>query len=136
MKKQCRNEVDQLHMFFVDWFTGAAENTDENFARAADVIAPDFVLISPRGDIHDRDEILALIRSAHGSRDAEAFKIWIEDFEARFVDGPFCLATYCEWQEVEGDKTCRKSTVLFRTHGGAPNHVEWVHLHETWLPVS
>jgi len=123
-------------MFFVDWFTGATANTDENFARVANVLAPDFVLISPRGDIHDRDDILSLIRKAHDSREAGSFKIWVEEFGARFVEGPFCLATYCEWQDVAGDKTCRKSTVLFRTYGGAPNHVQWVHLHETWLPAG
>lgn len=123
-------------MFFVDWFTGATENTDQNFARVADTLASDFVLISPRGDIHDRDEILVLIRKAHDGRDAQTFEIWIEDFAARFVEGPFCLATYCEWQEIEGDRTCRKSTVLFRTHASTPNHVQWVHLHETWLPID
>jgi hypothetical protein len=135
MKKRCRNEVEQLHMFFQDWFIGAAEDTDDNFARVAAVLAPDFMLISPRGHVHDRDDILGIIRDAHGQR-AEGFRIWTSDFDVRVAQGPLCVATYREWQEADGEQTCRLSSVVFREHDSTPNRVEWTHLHETWLPLD
>lgn len=134
MKQRCRNEVEQLHMFFRDWFVGASEDNDANFARVAAVLADDFELISPRGEIYDRAGILALIRQAHGGR-ADDFRIWITDFTARVVAAPLCIATYREWQEIAGEQSCRMSTVLFREHPTTPNRVQWVHLHETWLPA-
>jgi hypothetical protein len=123
-------------MFFTDWFTGAVENTDANFGRVADVLAPDFVLVSPRGRVFDRDGILAQIREAHAGRDAGAFRIWTDEFALRFSEGPLSIATYREWQDTGREQTCRMSTVVLRKHPTTPNRVEWVHLHETWLPAA
>lgn len=133
MRKQCRNEVEQLHMFFQDWFTGAVEDTDDNFARVAGVLADDFFLMSPRGERFDRAGILALVREHHARRRPDAFRLWVDDVAVRLVEGPLCLATYREHQDIEGETTCRFSSALFRACPDAPNRVEWVHLQETWV---
>jgi len=135
MKKRCRNEVEQLHMFFQDWFTGAAAGDEASFARVGAVLADDFRLISPRGEEYDREGILQVIRAAHGSRPG-GIEIWITDFEVRYAVDSLCVATYREWQRVDGQQTCRASTVVFRETLTTPNRVEWTHLHETWLPES
>jgi hypothetical protein len=46
------------------------------------------------------------------------------------------LATYEEWQVIEGETRGRLSTALFRNREGTPNGIEWVHLHETWMSDS
>ncbi len=133
MKRRCRNEVEQLHMFFQDWFTGAVEDEDDNFARVSAVLADDFFLVSPRGQTHRKADILALIRALRAGRDP-GFRIWVEDFELRQQAGDLAVATYRELQEIDGSTTDRLSTVVFRRAPATPNQVEWVHLHETWLP--
>ena len=53
----------------------------------------------------------------------------------RSVSDKLALATYVEWQEVEGQTNSRLSTALFRGKVGTPNNVEWLHVHETWLAL-
>ncbi|MFX0092506.1 MAG: hypothetical protein ACFFBD_12150 [Candidatus Hodarchaeota archaeon] len=43
------------------------------------------------------------------------------------------MTTYEEWQEIDGQTIARLSTALFRKCFDAPNGVEWLHAHETWL---
>lgn len=132
MRKRCRNEVEQLHMFFEHWVTGAAKPTEENFARVAAVLADDFALVSPNGAVKDRETILADIRRAHADRDA-ASRIWVDEFNARVETPDFLVATYREGQMRDGEETVRLSTVVFRPAAGTPNGVSWHHLHETWI---
>jgi hypothetical protein len=134
MQRQCRDEVEQIHQFFHDWFVGAVGNDDASFARAAGVLAPEFALVTPRGGLESRDSILDQIRALHGARASTPLRIWIERFTPRFVLGDGCLVMYEEWQQLGAGRTARQATALFRRRDGTPNGVEWLHLHETWLP--
>ena len=49
-----------------------------------------------------------------------------------FIIDELALATYEEWQEIDGKINARLSTVLLRAKADAPNGVEWLHVHETW----
>ncbi|RMH38488.1 MAG: DUF4440 domain-containing protein [Deltaproteobacteria bacterium] len=132
VRRRCRNEIEQLHQFFTDWFTGVVRDSDANFARVAGVLADDFVLVSPDGRVYDRASILSVIRRGHGRRAPDAFLISVDSFDVRCADGALCVATYRERQRIEGDDTCRISTAVFRERPLTPNGVQWVHLHETW----
>jgi hypothetical protein len=48
--------------------------------------------------------------------------------------GDILLVTYEEWQQSGDQTTARLSTALFRDKPDAPNGLEWLHVHETWLP--
>ena len=52
----------------------------------------------------------------------------------RDVSPPLSVLSYQEWQELPDRTVVRISTVLFRESESAPGGVEWVHLHEGWLP--
>jgi hypothetical protein len=132
MEARCQTEIIELHAFFERWFTGRVESSEAQLTRVAEVLAPDFRLISPRGVVDTRGPLLAAIRRAHGAR--RRCRIWIEDCRCRTLGPGLCLATYQEWQEIEGETTARLSTAIFRPRPDAPNGIEWVHLHETWLP--
>ncbi len=138
MRNRCKNEIAGLHRFFAAWMTGALPRTGEAFARAADVLANDMTMITPEGEVMACPPLLKALEAAHGllTPPEQTFRIWIENYDCRFVAGDLCLATYEEWQDRSGDVKGRLSTVLFRRREGAPNGVEWLHVHETWLPVS
>jgi len=133
MRERCEREVRELHVFFERWFRG--ELPDEAFVRVAGALAEDFELISPRGARDDRDSILGAIRGARGGR-SRAFSIAVEAFEVRWQSGDACLVTYEEHQRDDDAVTARLSSALFRRANDAPAGVRWVHLHETWLPLS
>ncbi len=135
MESRCRREAIELHRFFQAWMRGDLESTAESFARFDSVCAEDFVFITPGGQLLDRAAIVGGVRDSHGSwRDDERARIWIENVRLHRTEGELALATYEEWQEVRGEVRGRLSSVLFRAREGTPNNLEWLHVHETWLP--
>ena len=131
MERQCAREIEELHAFFVAWFTGAIPQTVTNFTRFTGVIASDFALISPGGALLERAALVAWIQNAYGSR--AGFKIWIENFHLRRQLDGAAVVTYEEWQETADGVTARLSTAVFLADAHTPNGVRWLHVHETWM---
>lgn len=138
MIDRCEAEVIELHRFFVDWLGGELDDSPEAFSRLSEVLSERFLQISPSGERRERRAVLEAVWGRHGSyREARrSFRIRIENLESRFRGPGLCLVTYDEWQELDGIPRGRASSALFREREGTPQGVEWLHLHETWLPVG
>jgi hypothetical protein len=136
MQAQCQREVVELHGFLVNWMTGAVPRSAAAFARFADVLADGFALISPRGEITERRALLRELEAVHGAHrtDDVGFRVEVREFRHRRTEGALCLVTYEEWQHVSGTTTGRISSAWFRARSDTPHGVEWLHVHETWLP--
>jgi hypothetical protein len=136
MDDLCRREVIELYQFFQDWFNGKIELTDEGFSRLRDVVADGFQIIFPNGQIVDRADLLERVRAAHGT-DAVVgppLRIWVDGYRSRAIDEGLQLVTYQEWHQDEGAPRGRRVTAVLRRRSGARNGVEWLHVHEVWLP--
>ena len=46
MQNLHENEIQELYTFFEQWYRGTIENSDEDFRRLEDVLAPEFTLIT------------------------------------------------------------------------------------------
>lgn len=136
MIEQCRQEVDQLHQFFEDWFNGNIQNGDDTFGRFAKVLGEDFRIISPNANVTPKSELAVGLKSAYGiwTSKEPGWHIYIKNFEGRTLGQGICLVTYEEWQgpSIE-DTQKRRSSALFRSNEEKPLGVEWVHVHETWM---
>jgi len=126
-------EVREFHEFIEAWLAGRADR--DEYDRAEAVLPDDFEIVSPSGECRDGAEIRADLRAGHGAAgDSDpAFEIHVTDLRTRVEREECCLVTYEEWQRRDGDWEGRTSSALFRPADDAPNGVEWVHLHETWL---
>ncbi len=138
IKAQCEQEVTDLHRFFEQWYLGELDNTDEVFARFESVIAAEFHLVTPEGVIIDRPTVLAMVKNGHptatGKRLIDKVNYWIKHQQHHHTLGDLAVVTYEEWQNRGGNTRGRLSTAVMRAKPGAPNGVEWLHVHETWLP--
>ena len=136
MLERCRREVIELHRFFEEWFNGDLEPTAEAFGRFSEVMAPRFELIQPSGERRDLDSLLNSLQAGHGKhrRDDSRMRIQIRDVRCQPLSGGLARVTYEEWQEIGGESRGRISTALFRRTEASPNGVEWLSVHETWLP--
>lgn len=132
MEAECRREIEQLHRFFEDWFSGRVPAEDGVFSRLSGVLADDFLLILPDGLRVGREALLTRLRARHAAYagTGSGFMIRTRDLRVRLQEGPLCLVIYDEVQEVSGVTNLRVSTALFRARPSAPNGVEWVHVHE------
>jgi hypothetical protein len=136
MESRCEQEVRELHQFFEDWFNGRLPPTDEAFRRFESVMAEGFLIISPDGVLSERAELVHRLRQAHGiwRENSRPGRIWIENLRVRHTVGPQAMVLYEEWQEIEGEARGRLSTAILQQRVATPNELEWLHVHEVWLP--
>ena len=137
LDERCRAEVVELHQFLEDWSNGELPPTDEAFARFGDVIASSFLIVDPDGVMLGRQPIVDAIREAHGRWRAAPGRIRIENYRLHHAAGGLALATYEEWHDFPGapeESVGRISSVLFGPNDPVPNGLEWLHLHEAWIP--
>ncbi|MFQ5766784.1 MAG: hypothetical protein ACE5ID_02220 [Acidobacteriota bacterium] len=138
MESDCRAEIEDLHRFFQEWFAGSLPVEGDSFSRLATVLAPEFGMISPQGVLMDRRIVLQSLRAAHGTSRApgKPTRIWVTKIRVHNLGEGLALATYEEWQRIDGQDKGRLSSALFRERAETPHGVEWVHLHEVWLPAE
>lgn len=129
-----QTEARQLHDFFRDWYRGDIADTDENYARLADVLADDFQLITSGGFAVDRELMLQMMRGEHGTK--PDIEMRTDNYRLRVEEGDLILFTYQEHGEAGGLAKSTLISVLMRRNPAAPNGVEWVHLHEVALPAG
>jgi hypothetical protein len=137
LDERCRAEVVELHQFLEAWSNAELPPTDEAFARFGGVLAASFLIIDPDGSMIGRQPIVDAIRGAHGRWRATPGRIRIENYRLHHAAGGLALATYEEWHDLPAapEKTVgRLSSVLFGPNDSAPNGLEWLHLHEAWIP--
>lgn len=134
---RCEREVLELHIFYERWLTGELPPTEENYSRLTSVLSSDFALISPSGEIQTAADLIPQLKMAHGlRRNSEfTFHIMIKNFDCRFARSRMALVTYEEWHEFKGKINARLSSAIFRPKAGTPNGLEWLHVHEVWLPL-
>ncbi len=125
----CRREIEELHAFFVAWYTRQAGEFD----RMEAVIAPDFEMVTPDGDRLDRGAVLGMVRDGRGRHEQGTFDIDVRDVALLDRSDGHAVARYEEWQTSPDGGDGRVSTVAFRPDPGAPNRLAWVTVHETWL---
>jgi hypothetical protein len=130
----CRREIESLHAFFVEWYTGRAG--EDAYDRVERALAPDFGMVTPAGDRREYADVVDGIRARYASHDPGAFEIGIRNVETRRALGDHRLLRYEEWQTTPDGTTGRLSTVLFEAAPDAPGGVVWLDLQETWLERS
>jgi len=133
LEARCRSEVVELHRFLEAWSNAELPSTDEAFSRFEEVIAPSFVLVDPDGETLERESIVTAIRTAHGRWSGAPGRIRIENVRLRQAGRDLVVATYEEWHDVDSRTIGRSSTVVFGRNDRAPNGLEWLHLHESWI---
>lgn len=126
-----RTEIVALHDFFAGWFSGSVAADEAASQRLVRVLAEDFVLVDPEGRRTSRAELMAGLLAAHGTR---SLRIWVDEIDVRPLADDLWLATYREWQQDGGPPRGRLSSAIFRRHEDNPEGVQWLHVHETWLP--
>ena len=127
----CRREIESLHEFFVDWYTG--QTGADTYDRVERALAADFEMVTPDGVRNKYADVVDGIRGEYASREPGTFDIEIRNVETRHTGDNHALVRYEEWQESPDGTTGRLSTVLFEDDPDAPGDVVWLDLHETWL---
>lgn len=127
----CKREIESLHAFFVEWYTG--ETARDSYDRVERALASDFEMVTPEGDRREYADVVDWIEGNYAGREAGSFDIEIRNVETRYSVDDHALVRYEEWQKTPDETTGRLSTVLFEKAPDAPGNVVWLDLHETWI---
>ena len=134
-------EVLEIHNFFVDWFAGTCPNSDDTFQqRMTSHFAPNFQLVVPSGKLISSSSLFQGMRARHGSN--PDFRIEIRNVVLQSISqqSNVAIVTYEEWQKnadhSNPPNNGRISTAVFEYNCEQVNSLQWLHLHETWLPES
>ena len=128
----CKQEIEELHDFFVTWYCGRCDEAE--FDRFASALAPTFERVAPDGSVADREAVLAGVRDTYD--EYEHFEIEIRNVEPVSVDSERALVRYDEHQTTPSGTNARRSSVVLTTlddRGTAGPHASWQYLHETWF---
>ncbi|MBK7664172.1 MAG: hypothetical protein IPJ21_11615 [Sterolibacteriaceae bacterium] len=133
LEEDVRREVRALHEFLVGWFTGTLARGDFE-AAFLPRFDPAFVLVAPGGTLLTLADLAASVRRGYASN--PGFRIAIRKVRIRRLLDHHILATYEEWQRNALASTppenARIASVLLRK----AEPLQWLHIHETWLPES
>lgn len=130
----CEAAITSLHQFFVDWFQGACPDSDDVWSHFERELAPDFVLVSPDGQVHARASLVSALRGHHAQHRSRRFRIEVRNIALHHVTATGVVAGYEEWQWIGERQTARQSTAVFARAPRGSTNLQWVHVHETWLP--
>lgn len=130
-------EIVDLHVFFVDWFTGVCPNDDAIFqARFTSRFDPHALYVMPGGTEFEIAAFAPGLKAAHGGN--PDFAIHIRSVRSRGLGNGLVLALYEELQRgalaSENSENARLTTAILRRNKATPNGFKWLHLQETWLP--
>lgn len=132
LAEDARREVRELHEYFAAWYRG--EREPDSFDRVEAVLSPEFRMVTPAGEEHDRGTVVESVRGNRGTETGAEFEIQIRNLRTLRTMGEYCQVTYEEWQCRES-WDARRSTALFH-RDDAPNDVVWIDLHETGLDTG
>jgi hypothetical protein len=130
---QCQHEVERLHLFFQDWFTGRLEKSPEVLEDQCTAhFADDFSRITPLGTLVSKAQLVMGLMHAHSSH-SRAFELHIHNVQILLNLTPTLkLVTYEEWQRAEGEvTTARRATALLSLQENGI--IQWKFVQETWM---
>jgi len=133
LEQRAREEIESLHAFFVEWFSGRCTNNSftEDFSARFNA---DFKLIPPAGTCLNLDQLSSAIRNGYASN--PPFKIQIRNVTLQRVFADHMLVTYEEWQRNALASTSPNNGRIVSAIFKISQPLEWLHIHETWLPEA
>jgi hypothetical protein len=124
-------EIEEIHAFFVHWFA-EKEAEPQEFKRLDESFDPEFAMVTPDGQLHQRSEVLWRLRKAKAAMQ-EKFSIRVEEITELWTSENAVLVSYVEAQSIGSRHTRRRATALFEKRDATPHGVAWRYVHETWI---
>ena len=131
IEQAVRKEIEDIHVFFVEWFTGSAskDSYDERFVARFD---PAAIFVGPDGVLLEYEMLMEGMRGAYGCN--PDFRIAIRDVVVRYESDKQVIASYTEWQmnavNAERSNNGRQTTAVL----AKDEKFSWLCVQETWLP--
>jgi len=132
--KEIKEEIINIHDFFVTWFTGVSDKMDLN-KELTPRFCKETTFITTKGASFSYDDLMNMFKKGYGMMNSD-FRIVISNIEILQKIGSYVLVTYIEWQtndvnpEISGNYTVRKTSALI----SEKRPFTWLHIHETMLP--
>lgn len=139
LQRRISAEIEALHSFLSHWLNGTLSKSDDVFsAGIQDRLSNSFHNIQPAGLLLGREQLLSQIHQGYAR--SPGFKIKIRNVRLlnTLSEDRFIIAVYEEYQKnarnSERKNNARLSTVAFENRENSI--LNWLYIHETWLPAE
>jgi hypothetical protein len=122
-----REEIDELHEFFQAYFLG----TESSLERADAAFAADFTIVGADGVETDRRTTMENLLAGYAH--TNDLKITISEHRLLRQTDDTLVVAYVETHDLGERPNRRRSTVVFVAEAAAPNGLQWLRVHETWI---
>ena len=123
--ERAQQEVCELHAFFGQWYRALVPPELE---RVSSALAPEFELLSPRGEILSKQRLIAELLAEHGAY--PDLRISVENVHAVPCANGEVNVRYTEVHVENNVCERRRCCALLRTSDGAANGLAWVAIGE------
>lgn len=120
-----QREVQELHAFFGHWYRASAA---VDLERVSSVLAPEFELLSPSGDLLTRQRLLSELAAERGA--FPGLRISVEDIRPVPLANGEVTVRYAEVHVDRGEFERRSCCALLRRCSAAANGLAWVAIDE------
>jgi hypothetical protein len=134
MSTSWKQELHDTAAWFESWMSGTVPETEESFARLAESMHEDFLLVRDTGQVQNRHQLCDEIRGCHGLRKGR--RVWMENEQLRYEDDRTILCTCEEWNDDGHNPHGILSAMTFIKDPDGPNGLRCLHWHETTLPAE
>jgi hypothetical protein len=124
MQRAC-SEVEELHAFFEAWYRGTS---GVGLQRVSKVLASEFELLAPNGELISRNDLLSQLASECGAY--PELRITIHHVGVRPAGEGGVAIEYVERHTEGGAIDERRCCALLREGKVSPLNVEWVAIYE------
>lgn len=129
-------EITDFHRAAQGWLSGRTERSQATLDRLTRQLASSFVTIMPDGTNLHREDMIAVMADGYGTRGGN-FEIMVRNLHTLIETPVLTIVMFEEWQRFgSGKVTARQSTATLGSCIGNRNDLEWLLLHETWLPAE
>ena len=123
--ERAHQEVSELHAFFGQWYSGVTSNCLD---RVTSVLAPDFELLSPSGEIISKQALLDELNAHRGA--FPELRISVENVDPEPSRDGEVVVRYIEVHTENGVCERRRCCALLRDSNSAMNGLTWVAIGE------
>jgi hypothetical protein len=129
-------EVIDFHVAAQDWLSGRAGRETGALDRITRQLGAGFTTVMPDGVVVARDDLVAVLNDGFGTRGGN-FEIRVNNLRLLVETPALSVVMFEEWQRFgNGKVTARQSTAALSPRPGNRNNLEWLLIHETWLPAE
>ncbi|KAL2326641.1 hypothetical protein Fmac_025699 [Flemingia macrophylla] len=127
------HEVVMFYIFYERWRRGEVENPEQCIPNLKSIFHSTGNFVHPSGVDQPMHQTIDTLAKVSGDKKGQDFRVWVDRVSFAEVSLGSWLVKFDKWELSGNELRGCLTKVLMNSKVEAPNHLSWIHLHQTWL---